>query len=173
MILEFRHVGKSFPGVKALDDISFGVRRGTIHCLIGENGAGKSTLMKVINGMYKLDEGEILFEGKPWTPKSSAQARTQGIAMIHQELNITPEMTIVQNMYLGKEILKKGLVVNDRAMRQEAEEYLRQQGLHYPLNRKMKDISLAEAQMIEIIKAISCGARIILMDEPTSSLTEK
>lgn len=173
MILEFRHVGKSFPGVKALDDITFGVRRGTIHCLIGENGAGKSTLMKVINGMYKLDSGEILFEGKPWNPKSSAQARTQGIAMIHQELNIIPEMTIVQNMYLGKEVMKKGLIVDDKAMKREAGEYLKQQGLDYPLDRKMKDISLAEAQMIEIIKAISCGAKIILMDEPTSSLTEK
>lgn len=173
MILEFQHVGKSFPGVKALDDISFGVRRGTIHCLIGENGAGKSTLMKVINGMYRLDEGEILFEGRPWIPKNSAQARNQGIAMIHQELNIIPEMTIVQNMYLGKEVLKKGLVVDDKAMHREAEEYLKQQGLDYPLNKKMKDISLAEAQMIEIIKAISCGAKIILMDEPTSSLTEK
>lgn len=173
MILEFRHVGKSFPGVKALDDITFGVRQGTIHCLIGENGAGKSTLMKVINGMYKLDSGEILFEGKPWNPKSSAQARTQGIAMIHQELNIIPEMTIVQNMYLGKEVMKKGLIVDDKAMKREAGEYLKQQGLDYPLDRKMKDISLAEAQMIEIIKAISCGAKIILMDEPTSSLTEK
>lgn len=149
MILEFQHVGKSFPGVKALDDISFGVRRGTIHCLIGENGAGKSTLMKVINGMYRLDEGEILFEGRPWIPKNSAQARNQGIAMIHQELNIIPEMTIVQNMYLGKEVLKKGLVVDDKAMHREAEEYLKQQGLDYPLNKKMKDISLAEAQMIE------------------------
>lgn len=173
MILEFRHVGKSFPGVKALDDITFGVRQGTIHCLIGENGAGKSTLMKVINGMYKLDSGEILFEGKPWNPKSSAQARTQGIAMIHQELNIIPEMTIVQNMYLGKEVMKKGLIVDDKTMKREAGEFLRQQGLDYPLDRKMKDISLAEAQMIEIIKAISCGAKIILMDEPTSSLTEK
>lgn len=95
-ILEFRNVCKVFPGVKALDNISFGVRRGTIHCLMGENGAGKSTLMKVIDGLYKPDGGEILFDGKPWKPKGSAEARTQGIAMIHQELNIIPEMTVAQ-----------------------------------------------------------------------------
>lgn len=174
IILEFKGVYKSFPGVKALDDVSFSVRKGTIHCLIGENGAGKSTLMKVINGMYKPEKGSILFEGKPWNPKNSLQARLQGIAMIHQELNVVPEMTIIQNMYLGKELFQKNhLLVDDRKMEAEAKGYLEQQGLNYDLNKKMKDISLAEAQMIEIIKAISCNAKIILMDEPTSSLTEK
>lgn len=174
IILEFKGVCKSFPGVKALDDITFGIRAGTIHCLIGENGAGKSTLMKVINGMYKPEKGSILFEGKTWNPKNSLQARLQGIAMIHQELNIVPEMTIIQNMYLGKELYQKNrLLVDDRRMEAEAGRYLKQQGLNYDLNKKMKDISLAEAQMIEIIKAISCNAKIILMDEPTSSLTEK
>ncbi len=173
-ILEFKNVNKSFPGVKALDDVSFCVKRGRIHCFIGENGAGKSTMMKVINGMYKPDSGMIMFDGKEWSPKSSAQSRLQGIAMIHQELNIIPDMTILQNMYLGKEIFQKNhLLMDDRRMEKEAEEYLEQQGLFYDLNKKMKDISLAEAQIIEIIKAISCNAKIILMDEPTSSLTEK
>lgn len=174
MILEFKNISKSFPGVKALDSISFGVKKGSIHCLIGENGAGKSTLMKVINGMYQPETGEILFDKKPWNPKNSAQARMQGIAMIHQELNIIPEMSILQNMYLGKEIIgKRRLCMDDKKMEKEAREYLAKQGLDYDVHKKMKDVSLAEAQMIEIIKAISCQAKIILMDEPTSSLTEK
>ena len=113
IILEFKHISKHFPGVKALDDISFKVKRGSIHCLIGENGAGKSTLMKVINGMYKPDGGDIEFDRKVWSPKSSAQARLQGIAMIHQELNIIPEMTILQNMYLGKELFQKNRIILD------------------------------------------------------------
>lgn len=174
IILEFVGICKSFPGVKALDDVSFCVKKGTIHCLIGENGAGKSTLMKVINGLYKPERGSVFFDGQTWSPKSSAQARMQGIAMIHQELNIVPEMTIVQNMYLGKEMIQKNhLLLNEKEMLLEAENYLKQQGLSYDLHKKMKDISLADAQMIEIIKAISCNAKIILMDEPTSSLTEK
>ena len=174
IILEFKHISKHFPGVKALDDISFKVKRGSIHCLIGENGAGKSTLMKVINGMYKPDGGDIEFDRKVWSPKSSAQARLQGIAMIHQELNIIPEMTILQNMYLGKELFQKNrIILDDKKMEEDAREFLARQGFSYDLNTKMKDISLADAQMIEIIKAISCNAKIILMDEPTSSLTEK
>ena len=173
-ILEFKNVCKFFPGVKALDNISFGVRRGTIHCLMGENGAGKSTLMKVIDGLYKPDGGEILFDGKPWKPKGSAEARTQGIAMIHQELNIIPEMTVVQNIYLGREMMEKnGILLDDKKMLKEATNYLEEQGLHYNLTCKMGELSIAEAQMIEIVKAISCNAKIILMDEPTSSLTEK
>ena len=173
-ILEFRNVCKVFPGVKALDNISFGVRRGTIHCLMGENGAGKSTLMKVIDGLYKPDGGEILFDGKPWKPKGSAEARTQGIAMIHQELNIIPEMTVAQNIYLGREMMEKNrILLDDKKMLKEATNYLEEQGLHYDLTCKMGELSIAEAQMIEIVKAISCNAKIILMDEPTSSLTEK
>ena len=199
-ILEFRNVCKVFPGVKALDNISFGVRRGTIHCLMGENGAGKSTLMKVIDGLYKPDggeivgasgcgkstisklisglykpwSGEILFDGKPWKPKGSAEARTQGIAMIHQELNIIPEMTVAQNIYLGREMMEKNrILLDDKKMLKEATNYLEEQGLHYDLTCKMGELSIAEAQMIEIVKAISCNAKIILMDEPTSSLTEK
>lgn len=173
-ILEFKNICKEFPGVKALNNISFSIKKGTIHCIVGENGAGKSTLMKVINGLYKPESGSIQFDGKPWAPKGSAQARMQGIAMIHQELNIVSEMTVVENMYLGREIHKKGsLSLDDKKMEKEARTYLREQGLGCDVKRKMKELSLAEAQMIEIIKAISCNAKIILMDEPTSSLTEK
>ncbi len=173
-ILEFRDVCKEFPGVKALNHITFGVRKGTIHCLMGENGAGKSTLMKVIDGLYKPESGEIYFDGRAWNPKGSAEARRNGIAMIHQELNIIPEMTVAQNIYLGRELMKRNhLVVDDKKMLREAGNFLEEQGLSYDLNRRMGELSIAEAQMIEIVKAISCNAKIILMDEPTSSLTEK
>ncbi len=173
-ILEFNGISKEFPGVKALDNISFQILRGTIHCIVGENGAGKSTLMKVINGLYKPERGNIIFDHKPWAPKGSSQARMQGIAMIHQELNIVRNMTVVENMYLGREIYKKNkITLDDGKMYHDAKKFLQEQGLNYDLKKKMGDLSLAEAQMIEIVKAISCNAKIILMDEPTSSLTEK
>ncbi len=172
-ILEFKHVCKSFPGVKALDDISFSVRKGSIHCIVGENGAGKSTLMKVLNGLYRIDSGDILFEGRSWHPKSSAQARLEGIAMIYQELNVVPEMTVVQNLYLGREMVGKSRVdVDDKGMMASARAFLKQQGLEFDLTKRMRELSIADAQMIEIVKSISCNSRVILMDEPTSSLTE-
>lgn len=174
VILEFKNISKEFPGVKALNDVSFCIKRGTIHCIVGENGAGKSTLMKVIDGLYKPESGTITFDGKPWNPKGSAEARLQGIAMIHQELNIIPEMTVVQNMYLGREFMgKSGIALDDKRMMEDAKKYLEKQGLSYDLNARMRELAIADAQMIEIIKAVSCDAKIILMDEPTSSLTEK
>lgn len=174
IILEFKNISKEFPGVKALNDVSFCIKRGTIHCIVGENGAGKSTLMKVIDGLYKPEHGTIEFDGRPWNPKGSAEARLQGIAMIHQELNIIPEMTVVQNMYLGREFTgRTGIALDDKKMIEDAKKYLKNQGLSYDLNARMRELPIADAQMIEIIKAVSCDAKIILMDEPTSSLTEK
>ena len=173
IILEFKHVSKVFPGVKALNDVSFSVRRGRVHCLMGENGAGKSTLLKVINGMYRPDEGEVIFDGKKWAPNGSAQARVQGISMIHQELNIIPEMSIAQNLFLGREIAQNQLFMNDAAMCAEAQKLLKAHSLgQYSSKMKMKELTIAEAQMVEIIKAVSDNAKIILMDEPTSSLSE-
>lgn len=170
-ILEFEHVTKVFPGVRALDDINFGIKKGTVHVLVGENGAGKSTLLKVINGLYKADEGRVLFEGKPLNTHGPADALKAGISMIYQELNVIPEMTVLENMYLGREIMKNAVAVDMKAMREKAQEYLDEQGLSFNLSEKMKNLSVAEAQMLEIVKAISANARIILMDEPTSSLT--
>lgn len=124
-ILEFNGISKEFPGVKALDNISFQILRGTIHCIVGENGAGKSTLMKVINGLYKPERGNIIFDHKPWAPKGSSQARMQGIAMIHQELNIVRNMTVVENMYLGREIYKKNkITLDDGKMYHDAKKFL-------------------------------------------------
>lgn len=175
VILEFKNVSKVFPGVKALNRVSFTVRRGRVHCLMGENGAGKSTLMKVINGMYKLDEGEIYFDGEKWSPNGSAMAREQGVSMIHQELNIIPEMTIAQNMFLGREIAQKGVpFMDDAAMCQQTQRLLDMHGLgKYHAKTKMKELTIAEAQMVEIVKAVSGNAKVILMDEPTSSLSDQ
>ena len=171
-ILEFRGISKHFPGVVALQDVSFGIRSGTTHVIVGENGAGKSTLLKVINGLYKADSGEVLLDGKPLNAGGPVDALKAGISMIYQELNIIPEMTVLENMYLGREIMSGGML-DHRAMAKKAREFLDQQGLsHYDITRKMKTLSVAEAQMIEIVKAISVDAKVILMDEPTSSLTE-
>ena len=172
-ILEFKGISKHFPGVVALRDVSFGIRKGTTHVIVGENGAGKSTLLKVINGLYKADSGEVLLDGKPLNANGPVDALKVGISMIYQELNIIPEMTVLENMYLGREIMSPAGMLDHRAMAKKAREFLDRQGLsHYDITRKMKTLSVAEAQMIEIVKAISVDAKVILMDEPTSSLTE-
>ena len=172
-ILEFKGISKHFPGVVALRDVSFGIRKGTTHVIVGENGAGKSTLLKVINGLYKADTGEVLLDGKPLNAGGPVDALKAGISMIYQELNIVPEMTVLENMYLGREIMTRAGLMDHKAMAAKAREFLDQQGLgHYDITRKMKSLSVAEAQMIEIVKAISVDAKVILMDEPTSSLTE-
>lgn len=171
-VLEFKNISKRFPGVKALSDVSFGIKRGSVHVIVGENGAGKSTLLKVINGLYKADEGVVLLDGQPLHVSGPSEALKAGISMIYQELNIIPEMTVLENMYLGREPLRSGFI-NDKQMLKDARDFLDQQGLKYDLKQKMKNLSVADAQMIEIVKAISANAKIILMDEPTSSLTEK
>ncbi len=172
-ILEFRHISKDFPGVHALSDVNFGIRPGCVHVLAGENGAGKSTLLKVINGLYKPTEGQVLYHGQPLQLNGTADALRHGISMIYQELNVIPEMTVLENMYLGHEIpAKYPPFLNSKGMARIAQEFLKQQGLDFDLRKKMKDLSIAQAQMLEIVKAISVNAKIILMDEPTSSLTE-
>ncbi len=172
-ILEFRHISKDFPGVHALSDVNFGIRRGCVHVLAGENGAGKSTLLKVINGLYKATDGQVLYDGEPLHLSGTADALKSGISMIYQELNIIPEMTVLENMYLGHEISSKYKpFMSKKEMARKAKAFLRQQGLDFNLNEKMKRLSIAQAQMLEIVKAISVNAKIILMDEPTSSLTE-
>ena len=171
IILEFKNVTKEFPGVKALDDVSFAVQRGAVHVLCGENGAGKSTLMKIINGLYKVTSGMVFYNGEELKVSDPTQARQQGISMIYQELNIVPNMSIADNIYLGREIMKNRFIVDDKKLLETAEQYMKEQGLNYDLKSKMSTLSVAQAQMIEIIKSISCNAKVILMDEPTSALT--
>ena len=173
-ILEFKNISKSFPGVQALNDVNFGIKRGTVHVLVGENGAGKSTLFKIINGLYKADKGEVLFDGVPLHVHGPSEALKIGISMIYQELNIIKEMTVLENLYLGREKPAKiPFFVNNKGMLEEAKSYMEKQGLKFNLNEKMKTLSVAEAQLLEITKAISANAKIVLMDEPTSSLADK
>ena len=171
--IELRGISKSFPGVKALDNVHFAVRRGTVHCLCGENGAGKSTLMKVINGLYKQDTGEILIDGKPVEIRDPIQAREYGIAMIAQELNYVPEMSIEENIFLGRLPVKGFGRVDWKTVRQETLRFLEQEGLPYKPDQKLKTLTVSDIQMLEIIKAISYNAQIVIMDEPTSAITNR
>lgn len=171
--LEVKDITKSFPGVKALDHISFRVRRGTTHVLCGENGAGKSTLMKIINGIYTPDEGQLILDGNPVKIENPIHARSLGISMIFQELSYVPEMTVAENIFLGRWPLDKFHRVNKAEMYQKAQELLDRQGLHYSPYEQLKNLSVSDIQMLEIIKAVSNDPQIVIMDEPTSAITEK
>lgn len=166
-------INKSFPGVKALDNVNFAVRKGTVHALCGENGAGKSTLMKIINGIYKADSGQIFLDEKPITIKDPIQARDYGIAMIAQELNYVPEMSIEENLFLGRLPVTKFGNVDWKRVRRETIEFLRQENLPYKPDQKLKTLTVSDIQMLEIIKAISNNAQIVIMDEPTSAITNR
>ena len=171
-LLEMKNVTKTFPGVKALDGVHLKVRKGTVHGLMGENGAGKSTLMKIINGIYKPDSGEIYFKGEKVDFKNTKDSLDAGIAMIHQELSPIPEMTVAENIFLGREPSKFG-IVDEKKLYQMTQELL--DGLHIKLSpyKKMRELSTAYTQLVEIAKAISYDADLIIMDESTSAITEK
>lgn len=173
VILQVRNIEKSFPGVKALDRINFSVKRGTVHALCGENGAGKSTLMKIINGLYKPDAGEILINGRVVEIHSAMQARMLGISMINQELNFVPEMTVAENFVIGNWPTAKGGRVNWRYIRQRAKQLLEEADLPYALDVKLKELSISDIQLLEIAKATAYNADIIIMDEPTSAISDK
>lgn len=173
VILEAKGISKFFPGVKALQNVNVTFRRGEVHVLIGENGAGKSTLMKILDGIYKADEGEILLHGKKVTIANPKQATLYGISMIHQELSPVLDMTIAENIFLGKEP-KKGIGIVDFAkMNSLSDELLKEVGMrNVSSSTKMKALSTSQMQMVEIAKALSYNSEIIIMDEPTSSITE-
>ena len=171
--LELRNISKSFPGVKALDGVSFRVRRGTTHVLCGENGAGKSTLMKIINGIYTPDEGEILLDGQPVKINNPIHARSLGISMIFQELSFVPEMTVAENIFLGRWPLDRFGRVDHEAMYRRTQALMEREGLHYSPYEQLKNLSVSDIQMLEIIKAVSNEPQIVIMDEPTSAITDK
>lgn len=166
-------INKSFPGVKALDNVNFTVRKGTVHALCGENGAGKSTLMKIINGIYKADSGQIFIDEKPVEIKNPIQARDYGIAMIAQELNYVPEMSIEENLFLGRLPVNKFGKIDWKTVRKETIQFLEQENLPYDPQQKLKTLTVSDIQMLEIIKAISYNAQIVIMDEPTSAITNR
>ncbi|NDL68842.1 sugar ABC transporter ATP-binding protein [Anaerotalea alkaliphila] len=165
-------IEKHFPGVKALDGINFTVRKGTVHVICGENGAGKSTLMKVINGIYKQDAGEILIDEKPVEVKNPIEARNLGISMIFQELNYMPEMTIEEMLVVGNWPRDRFGKVDWKEIRRRTLEVLEKEKLLYAPETKLKDLSVSDIQMLEILKAVSYNSDIIIMDEPTSAITQ-
>lgn len=172
-ILEMKDISKTFPGVKALDHVQLKVRPGEVHALMGENGAGKSTLMKILMGIYKKDPGgEILFDGKPYEISSPNEALHTGVAMIHQELNPILDMTVYENIFVGREIRKHGLV-DKKAEAQEAEALIKDSGLRVSPYETLRNLTVAQCQLIEIIKATSVNAKVIIMDEPTAAITER
>ena len=172
-LLELRGITKRFPGVVALGGVSFAVGRGEVVALIGENGAGKSTLMKAIGGVHQPDEGEILFEGKPVTIRHVSDALALGIGFIHQELNVLDNLDVAANIFLGREPVWGGplRLIQRRKMHADSEVYLKRLGLDISPRQLVSTLPLAQQQMVEIAKALSQNARVIIMDEPTSSLT--
>lgn len=176
-VLELKNIYKSFPGVKVLEDVTLQVRPGEVHALMGENGAGKSTLMKILMGIYKADQGSIFLEGKETVIHGPKDAMSKGISMIHQELNTVLDMEVAENVFVGRELLKKGMeklkIVDIARMREETGKYFREMNIDIDPRAKMRTLSVAEMQLVEIVKAISLNSRIIVMDEPTSAITEK
>ena len=171
-LLEMRGISKAFPGVKALQDVSLAVRPGTVHALMGENGAGKSTLMKCLFGIYTEDGGEILLNGQAVHFASPREALENGVAMVHQELNQALGRSVMDNIWLGRYPTKLGVFVSDREISKKTEDVLENLGISIDPARIMSTMPVAERQMVEIAKAVSYNARIIVLDEPTSSLTE-
>ncbi|MBQ8380481.1 MAG: sugar ABC transporter ATP-binding protein [Clostridia bacterium] len=171
-LLEIREVSKSFPGVKALDKVSFSVKAGTTHALMGENGAGKSTLMKCLFGVYRKDSGSFLLEGEKIDFKTSREALSRGVAMVHQELNQAGKLTVAENVYLGRfpKYNKYLPFINMKEAIRLTEKLFESLSVKVDPRAKIETLSVSQRQMVEIAKAVSYGAKIIVFDEPTSSL---
>lgn len=173
ILVELRDISKSFHGVQALNNVSLKVKKGTVHALMGENGAGKSTLMKVLAGIHAPDSGSIFIEGAKVTLKDPQGALDHGIAMIHQELSPVTEMTIGENIFLGREPLFVTGTINYKKLYQDAETLLRNLKLSLNPKKKMKTLSVAGMQLVEIVKALSYNSKVIIMDEPTSAIADQ
>ena len=171
-ILQVQNLSKAFLGMKALDNIQFDLKKGEVHALMGENGAGKSTFMKILMGMLTPDSGEIIFEGEALKKYNVNEILHKGISMIHQEILVVPELTVAQNIFLGRETNYWNWL-NDKRINQKAQELLKLMGVNINAQSKIKNLSIAEMQMVEIAKAISNNAKVIIMDEPTSALSDK
>jgi L-arabinose transport system ATP-binding protein len=170
--LEFRHIGKTFPGVRALGDVSFAVRAGSVHGLLGENGAGKSTMMKILGGEYIPDEGEVAIDGQAKHFRKAADAIASGVAVIHQELQYVPELSVMENLLIGRLPTRFGLVDRRKALAWTREK-LDALGVDLDPRAKLKQLSIGQRQMVEIVKAILRDAKILALDEPTSSLSHR
>lgn len=171
-ILKMTNINKQFSGVHALKGVDFNLRKGEVHALMGENGAGKSTLMKILTGIYKADNGEIFVFNDKCDFNSVKDSQEKGIAIIHQELNLIPDLTVAQNIFLGREI--NGLMgfINDRKMNEEAKKILKFVGAEINSYDKVSNLTIGKQQMVEIAKAISFDSKILILDEPTATLTD-
>lgn len=172
LFIKMEKITKTFPGVKALDECSFDLRPGEVHALLGENGAGKSTLMKILTGIYKKDKGKIEYFGEEKEVNSTIDSQRLGITMIYQELNLIPHLTVAQNIFIGKEIKKKNsMSLDEKKMEQMTSELLKR--IHVSISPSMKifQLTVAQQQMVEIAKAFSYDSRVIIMDEPTTALS--
>ena len=172
VILTMKDIDKSFPGVHALDHVDFELKRGEVHALMGENGAGKSTLMKVLTGIYTKDSGTITYEGREVEFHNTHDAQAAGIVIVHQELNMVGDLTVAQNIFIGREF-KKGFMIDDRKMIQESKKLFDELHINIDPKAKMSDLTVGKQQMCEIAKAISHQAKVIIFDEPSAALTEK
>lgn len=171
-LLQMRHISKTFPGVVALDDVHFDLRRGEVHVLLGENGAGKSTLMKILSGAYQKTAGEILLDGREVDITSPRAAQELGISIIYQELNLVPYLSAAENIFLGREPTGRAGIIDPKKLLGSAQQLLNELGVNVSARAEVGRLGVAKQQMVEVAKALSLDARIIIMDEPTSALTE-
>lgn len=169
-LLRVERVSKSFGEVPVLFSVSFDVRRGEVHALIGENGAGKSTLMKILGGFHAPTSGRIIYDGEEMNLPPNGEAEALGIVLIHQELNLAEQMTVEENIFLGREISQNGFL-DRKQMSAKVKKWLQEVGLNILPSARISDLSIAEKQMVEIVKAMSRDARVLIMDEPTAVLT--
>ena len=172
MNIEMKGINKSFGSNQVLKDAGFLLKDGEVHALMGENGAGKSTLMKILTGVYTRDSGTVLVDGKEVLYKSPQEAEKAGIVFIYQELNVLFDLTVEENLFMGKEITKKFGICDRKAMREKAKEVMDRMGVDIPINAVMSDLSVGQQQMVEICKALMVDAKVLIMDEPTAALTQ-
>ncbi len=172
-LIEMHGLTKTFPGVVALRDVSFGIERNTVHCIIGENGAGKSTLIKILTGALRKTAGEVSFKGKDWNPRSTGEAMRAGMSVLFQELNVVDQLTVEQNLTLGKEKSSFGFERRNESQFEQTVATLRSLDPEITLQQRVGDLSVAQKQVIEIAKAISSNADVIVMDEPTAAISEE
>ena len=171
-IVEMEHINKSFAGVKVLKDVKFNLKSGEVMALLGENGAGKSTLMKILSGVYTRDSGTLRIFGKEQGDLVTKKARELGVAIIHQELNMCRHLTVAENIFLGREE-KKGVTLNNKDMVEKTKAVLDSLKIDLDPNEIVGNLSVSKQQMVEIAKALSIHAKVLVMDEPTSALTAK
>ncbi len=172
VILRFEHISKVFPGVKALDDITFDIKRGEVHVLLGENGAGKSTLIKILTGVYKAEEGRMLLNGREIQPENILQSRHMGIGTVFQENSLVPHLTVAENVFLSREIKNKAGIIDWKRTYRECKRWIAEMGIPINPRARVRDLSVAEQQIVEIVKILSQEPSIIILDEPTSALSD-